>query len=65
MWDAANVSPLVGLPGHRDCPATGRVFFVQGGTIRNFENWKMTDTLDRPARWTIEELRAEMPRLGA
>jgi NAD(P)-dependent dehydrogenase (short-subunit alcohol dehydrogenase family) len=65
VWDPANVSPLVAYLATSDCPATGRVFFVQGGTIRNFENWKMTDTLDRSSRWTVEELQAEMPRLGA
>ncbi len=65
VWDPANVSPLVGYLATRDCPATGRVFFVQGGTISNFENWKMTDSLDRPGRWTIEDLEAEMHRLGA
>jgi NAD(P)-dependent dehydrogenase (short-subunit alcohol dehydrogenase family) len=65
VWAPGNVSPLVGYLATEDCPATGRVFFVQGGTVRTFENWKMTDTLDRPARWTVDELRAEMPRLGA
>jgi NAD(P)-dependent dehydrogenase (short-subunit alcohol dehydrogenase family) len=65
VWDPANVSPLVGYLATRDCPATGRVFFVQGGTVRNFENWKMTDSLDRQSRWTIAELAAEMSSLGA
>jgi NAD(P)-dependent dehydrogenase (short-subunit alcohol dehydrogenase family) len=64
-WDPANISPLVAYLATEDCPATGRVFFVQGGTIRNFQNWTMTDSLDRSARWTVEELKAEMPRLGA
>jgi NAD(P)-dependent dehydrogenase (short-subunit alcohol dehydrogenase family) len=64
-WDPANISPLVAYLATEDCPATGRVFFVQGGTIRNFQNWTMTDSLDRSARWTVEELKVEMPRLGA
>ncbi|MDA8357936.1 MAG: SDR family oxidoreductase [Actinomycetota bacterium] len=64
VWDPANVSPLVAYLATRDCPATGRVFFVQGGTIRNFENWKMTDTLEKSARWTVAELESEMSRLG-
>ncbi|MHB8219522.1 MAG: SDR family oxidoreductase [Acidimicrobiales bacterium] len=64
VWDPANVSPLVAYLATRDCPATGRVFFVQGGTIRSFENWKMTDTLEKSARWTVAELESEMSRLG-
>ncbi len=64
VWDPANVSPLVAYLATRTCPATGRVFFVQGGTIRNFENWKMTDTLEKSARWTVAELETEMSRLG-
>jgi hypothetical protein len=64
-WDPANISPLVAYLATEDCPATGRVFFVQGGTIRTFQNWTMTDTLERPSRWTVDELKAEMPRLGA
>jgi len=63
-WDPANISPLVAYLACEDCPTSGRVFFVQGGTIRSFQNWTMTDTLDKPARWTVEELKAEMPKLG-
>ncbi len=63
-WDPANISPLVAYLATEDCPATGRVFFVQGGTIRTFQNWTMTDTLERSSRWTVDELKAEMPRLG-
>ena len=65
VWNPANISPLVAYLSTEGCPATGRVFFVQGGTIRNFQNWTMTDTIDKQDRWTIDELRAEMPRLGA
>jgi len=65
VWNPANVSPLVAYLSTEGCPATGRVFFVQGGIIRNFQNWTMTDTIDKQDRWTIDELQAEMPRLGA
>jgi NAD(P)-dependent dehydrogenase (short-subunit alcohol dehydrogenase family) len=63
VWDPANVSPLVAYLAMEDCPATGRVFFVQGGSVRNFQNWTMTESIDRPSRWTVEELRSEMARL--
>lgn len=64
VWHPANVSPLVAYLATEDCPATGRVFFVQGGTVRNFQNWTMTEVIDRPARWTVDELRSEMEKLG-
>jgi NAD(P)-dependent dehydrogenase (short-subunit alcohol dehydrogenase family) len=65
IWDPANISPLVGYLATENCPATGRVFFVQGGAIRTFQNWTMTDTLEKKDRWTVAELESEMSRLGA
>ena len=64
-WDPANISPLVAYLATENCPATGKVFFVQGGKIRLFQPWTMTDTLDKDGRWTVAELQAEMHRLGA
>ncbi|MGC8472355.1 MAG: SDR family oxidoreductase [Acidimicrobiales bacterium] len=64
IWDPANVSPLVAYLATERCPLTGRVFFVQGGTVRNFQNWTMTEAIDRPSRWTVEELELEMPKLS-
>ena len=64
-WDPANISPLVGYLATEDCPATGRVFFVLGGTVRNFQGWTLTETIEKDDRWTVAELQAEMPRLGA
>ncbi len=63
VWDPANVSPLVAYLSTEGCPANGRVFFVQGGTIRTFQNWTMTDTLERQYRWTVADLEAEMVAL--
>ena len=64
-WDPANISPLVGYLAPEGCEATGRVFFVLGGTVRNFQGWTLTDTIEKDDRWTVAELQAEMPRLGA
>ncbi len=63
-WDPANISPLVAYLATEGCPATGKVYFVQGGEIRLFKPWTMTDTLDKGDRWTVAELQAEMHRLG-
>ncbi len=65
VWDPANVSPLVAYLSTEDCTANGRVFFVQGGTIQTFQNWTLTDRIERPDRWTVDELRREMSKLGA
>ncbi len=65
VWDPANVSPLVAYLATEDCPLNGRVFYIQGGTIRTFQNWTMTDALERPGRWTVDELRRMAAKLGA
>jgi NAD(P)-dependent dehydrogenase (short-subunit alcohol dehydrogenase family) len=63
VWDPANISPLVATLAMEDCAATGQVLFVQGGTVRKFQNWTMTDTLERNDRWTVSDLAAELPTL--
>jgi NAD(P)-dependent dehydrogenase (short-subunit alcohol dehydrogenase family) len=63
VWDPANVSPLVGYLATESCPLTGQVLFVQGGQIRLFQPWKMTERLERDRRWTVAELAALMPGL--
>jgi NAD(P)-dependent dehydrogenase (short-subunit alcohol dehydrogenase family) len=63
IWDPANISPLVGYLATEACLATGRVFYVQGGAVRTFQGWTMTDTIDRPERWTVKELETEMVKL--
>ena len=63
LWDPANVSPLVAYLATADCPITGRTFFVQGGTVRVMEPWRMGARLERDERWTIGELEKEIPSL--
>ncbi|MFL6206560.1 MAG: SDR family oxidoreductase [Acidimicrobiales bacterium] len=63
LWDPANVSPLVAYLATADCTVTGRTFFVQGGTVRVMEPWRMGARLDRDERWTIGELEKEIPSL--
>ncbi|HEY5091727.1 MAG TPA: SDR family oxidoreductase [Acidimicrobiales bacterium] len=62
-WDPANISPLVATLAMEECEATGQVFFVQGGTVRKFQNWTMTATLEKNDRWTVDELAAQLPTL--
>jgi NAD(P)-dependent dehydrogenase (short-subunit alcohol dehydrogenase family) len=63
VWDPANVSPLVATLAMENCAATGQVFFVQGGTVRKFQNWTMTDTLEINDRWSVAELAKQLPTL--
>jgi NAD(P)-dependent dehydrogenase (short-subunit alcohol dehydrogenase family) len=64
VWDPANVAPLVVAlvaPGSR---LSGQVFFVQGGTVRLFQPWTMTETLAKEGRWSVEELLEVLPGLA-
>ncbi len=63
VWDPANISPLVATLAMEDCEATGQTFFVQGGTVRRFQNWTMTDTLEKNDRWSVAELAGQLPTL--
>jgi NAD(P)-dependent dehydrogenase (short-subunit alcohol dehydrogenase family) len=65
VWDPANISPLVAYLSTENCPFTGKVFFVQGGIVRLFQGWTMSDTIDKKDRWTVAELEAETAKLGA
>ena len=62
-WDPANISPLVATLATESCTANGKVFFVQGGTVRLFQNWTMTQTLEKNDRWTVAELSEKLPTL--
>jgi NAD(P)-dependent dehydrogenase (short-subunit alcohol dehydrogenase family) len=63
VWDPANVSPLVAYLASEACPFTGKVLFVQGGQVRLFQPWTMTDSLEKFGRWTVSELAEQLPDL--
>jgi NAD(P)-dependent dehydrogenase (short-subunit alcohol dehydrogenase family) len=62
-WDPANASPLVASLGAAGSTVTGCVFLVQGGQVRLFQPWSLAGTIERPGRWTVEELSSELPGL--
>ena len=43
---------------------TGKVFFIQGGRVRLFQPWTMTDGLESAGRWTVEDLARELPGIS-
>jgi NAD(P)-dependent dehydrogenase (short-subunit alcohol dehydrogenase family) len=63
IWDPANVSPLVAYLASAECEVTGRTFFVQGGTVRVMEPWRMGERVERDHRWTIEDLGRDLPSI--
>src|SRR2546430_764380 len=63
VWDPANISPLVAYLATESCPANGKVFFVQGGQIKLFQNWTMTEGIEKNDRWTVAELESQMKSL--
>ena len=64
VWNPANVSPLVAALSVADLPVTGKVFFVQGGQVRLFAPWTMTETLQKDSRWEVAELAERLPSLA-
>jgi NAD(P)-dependent dehydrogenase (short-subunit alcohol dehydrogenase family) len=63
IWDPANISPLVAYLATESCPATGKMFFVQGGTVKVFQNWTMTEGIEKHDRWSVAELESSMKDL--
>jgi NAD(P)-dependent dehydrogenase (short-subunit alcohol dehydrogenase family) len=63
VWDPANISPLVAYLATENCPANGKVFFVQGGQVKLFQNWTMTEGIEKNDRWTVAELESQMKDL--
>lgn len=56
LWDPANASPLVAYLSMPSCPFTGGTFFVQGGSVRLFEPWRLGEGVERDGQWTVAEL---------
>jgi NAD(P)-dependent dehydrogenase (short-subunit alcohol dehydrogenase family) len=63
LWDPANVSPSVAYLASERSTETGSTYFVQGGTVRRMEPWRLGAAIEREDRWTIAELAAAMPEL--
>ena len=64
VWDPANASPLVAYLATESCPFTGATFFVQGGSVRLFEPWRLGDGVEQEARWTVEDLGAALAHMA-
>lgn len=56
VYHPGNVSPVVAYLLTEQCPANGSVFYAKGGEIRQFLGWQYGKTIDKGARWTVDEL---------
>ncbi|WP_182376216.1 SDR family oxidoreductase [Nocardioides sp. WS12] len=56
----ANISPLVAYLAAADCPQTGQVYAVQGGSIQELAGWTVTKTTETDDPWTIDAVRGRL-----
>ncbi len=62
-WDPDNVSPVVAWLVSERCEVTGRLLYVFGGTVQPISGWEREPGLERPGRWSIDELAEQLPPL--
>jgi NAD(P)-dependent dehydrogenase (short-subunit alcohol dehydrogenase family) len=60
-WDPANVAPLVAWLADPDTTVTGRVFYAFGGVVQPMRGWVLEPGVERPGRWTAEDLAGALP----
>src|ERR1700756_1017732 len=46
LFDPSNISPLVAYLASADCPLTGKVFAVQGGSIQELTGWSVLSEIE-------------------
>jgi NAD(P)-dependent dehydrogenase (short-subunit alcohol dehydrogenase family) len=61
-YDPKHVSPLVAWLSTEDCPLTGQLFAVQGGSIQPLTGWTLGDAVTTDGDWTIDEIAGQLER---
>ncbi|MCW2992499.1 MAG: family oxidoreductase [Solirubrobacterales bacterium] len=56
LFDPSNISPLVGYLATVDCPITGKVFAVQGGSIQELSGWSAVGEIETEGQWRLEDI---------
>jgi NAD(P)-dependent dehydrogenase (short-subunit alcohol dehydrogenase family) len=65
-WDAENVAPFVAyLCSAEAAHITGQIFVVFGGEIELIEPYQPAARIEKPGRWTVDELVTQMGLLFA
>jgi NAD(P)-dependent dehydrogenase (short-subunit alcohol dehydrogenase family) len=60
LFDPSNISPLVAYLATEDCPFTGRVFAVQGGSIQELGGWHVVRGIETDGPWEIADIAARL-----
>ena len=63
VFDPENISPLVACLAADECPFTGQVFSVYGGSVGIYAGWSIAEEVTSEDRWTFEALQAAMEKL--
>jgi NAD(P)-dependent dehydrogenase (short-subunit alcohol dehydrogenase family) len=56
-FDPKHVSPLVAWLATEDCPLSGQLFAVQGGSIQPMRGWELGEPITTDGDWTIDEIK--------
>lgn len=56
LFDPSNISPLVAWLAAADCPITGKVFAVQGGSIQELQGWTVSKEIECEGLWQIDDI---------
>lgn len=62
-FDPENVSPLVAALARADCPFTGQVFSVVGGSVGIYAGWSIDAEVETDGAWAVADLVAAMDAL--
>jgi NAD(P)-dependent dehydrogenase (short-subunit alcohol dehydrogenase family) len=60
LFDPSNISPLVAYLAAADCPITGKVFAVQGGSIQELAGWSVASEIETEGPWRIDDIAARL-----
>jgi NAD(P)-dependent dehydrogenase (short-subunit alcohol dehydrogenase family) len=61
-YDPKHVSPLVAWLSTENCPLTGQLFAVQGGSIQPLTGWTLGAAITTDGDWTIDQIAAQLER---
>jgi NAD(P)-dependent dehydrogenase (short-subunit alcohol dehydrogenase family) len=60
LFDPSNISPLVAWLASADCPVTGKVYAVQGGSIQELAGWSVEKSIECEGLWQIDDISARL-----
>jgi len=60
LFDPSNISPLVAWLAGPDCPVTGKVYAVQGGSIQELQGWTVSHEIETEGLWQIDDIAARL-----